>query len=150
MKKIFSLFTVLLLVSNIQGQTLTIEVFDVKTHVGFGDLDLHNVYENPDYEENQRTVNCRYVFNLSEGTSTFYRDNKFVSEIKITSQEIHPGVYTIDGSDTDLQTGNLPIKTQLFLDINQGSEKFLYRYFDPFRNKTEVDVMTHFQVVRPS
>jgi len=150
MKTMLFLFIVLCHTLNSFGQTITIDVFDVKTHVGFGDVNLHDVYEHPDYQENQRTVKCRYIMNLSEGTSTFYRNDQFVSEIKINAVEIKPGVYSIDGLDTDLKTGSLLMKTQVFLDINQGSEKFLYRYFDPIRNKTEVDVMTHFQVVRPA
>ena len=141
--------TLMIICGSSFSQIFTIEVLEVHSLVGEGSTTLKEILDDPDVQEPMRSVNCRYILDLSKGTSTFYRDGKFISEITILAEEVSPGVYSIKARDKDLETGSLSIETSMVLDTDPNSGKFLYMYFDPINERTVVDVITKYTILRP-
>lgn len=150
MKKIAVLFLTLIISALSFSQTITIDVTEVQSYINLGLTDFQSVVTDPDIEEIPRSTNCRYVINFSDSTSTFYKNSSFVSEVKIDFIEVSPGVYEILSDDTDIETGQINIKTAMILDINNQTQSFTYEYYDSGLDKTIVDHLTKFNIVRPA
>lgn len=150
MKKLVILLVLLVLAAKTFSQTITIDVKEAQSYIDIGQTDFQSVLDEPDWEDFPRATNCRYVIDLQDSTSTFYRDGKFVSEVKIDYKQVSPGKYMITTYDTDLETHRLSISAQMILDTNERTEEFLYSYYDFMDDKTYVDILTKFTIIRPA
>ena len=149
MKKV-AILLILLTISFLSfSQTITIDVKEVEAHIKLGLTDFQSALFEPDIEEIPRATNCRYVINLSDSTSTFYKNGNFVSEVKIDYIEVSPGVYSIVSYDTDIETNKVDLPTGMSLDTNPTTQSFTYQYYDKGLDKTIVDVITKFDIIRP-
>jgi hypothetical protein len=149
MKKLVILLVLLVLAVKAFSQTITIDVKEAQSYIDEGLNDFKNVLSEPDLKQNPRSTNCRYVINFNDSTSSFYRNGKFVSEVRINFTEVSPGVYSIYSYDTDTETGELSVTTSISLNTNFGSSAFLYQYYDERANQTIVDMITKFTIVQP-
>jgi hypothetical protein len=149
MKKLVILLVLLVLAAKAFSQTITIDVKEAQSYIDIGQTDFQSVLAEPDWEEFPRATNCRYVISLTDCVSTFYKNGKFVSQVKIKFTEISEGEYVIVSQDTDIETGKLSVPTTIFLNTNESTKKFLYQYYDQLDDKTYVDVITKFTIVRP-
>jgi hypothetical protein len=149
MKKLVILLVLLVLAAKAFSQTITIDVKEAQSYIDIGQTDFQSVLDEPDWEDFPRTTNCRYVIDLQDSTSTFYRDGKFVSEVKIDYTEVSPGKYVMTTYDTAVESHRSSISAQMVLDTNEKTEEFLYSYYDFMDDKTYVDILTKFTIVRP-
>jgi hypothetical protein len=150
MKKV-AILLVLLTISAVSfTQTITIDVKEAESYIRLGLIDFQSVLIEPDIEEIPRTTNCRYVINLNDSTSTFYKNGNFVSEVKITYTEVLPGVYSIISYDTDIETYTIDVPTTMSLDTNLKTQSFTYQYYDQGADRTIVDVITKFNILLPA
>ena len=150
MMKSALVFTISMIISGFSfSQVFTIDVFEVQSLNGYGESTLEEVISEPGSDGPIRSVNCRYVFDFTKGTSAFYRDNLLISEIPINVNELSSGVYSIKAQDTDLETGTRSMETTIYLDTDLDSGKFLYMYYDPISENTSLDVITKYTIVRP-
>jgi hypothetical protein len=149
MKKVAILFLALAISALSFSQTITIDVKEVQSYINLGLTDFQSVLDKPDIEEIPRTTSCRYVLNFSDSTSTFYKNGSFISEIKISFTEVSPGVYEILSDDIDIETGQISVMTAMILDTNDQTQSFIYEYYDSGLDKTIVDQITKFNIIRP-
>lgn len=150
MKKVAILLVLLAISTLTFTQTITVDVKETESYIRLGLTDFQSVLTEPDIEEIPRTTNCRYVINLNDSTSTFYKNGNFVSEVKITYTEVSPGVYSIVSYDTDIETYTIDVPTTMSLDINLKTQSFTYSYYDQGTDRTVVDVITKFNILLPA
>ena len=91
-----------------------------------------------------RYVNCTYVINIDEKTSTFYNKGEVVSKIKFTKYEVKNGVYTIFLSDQTLNEELMV--THIILDTNKND--FIFSWYDSLMNYTRTN--THKEIIKKS
>ena len=66
------------------SQVVEVDLDEVQIFYGNIKQPLQSVFENPSIKPVTEQKNCKYILNFNDLTSTFYRDNKFISKVDFT------------------------------------------------------------------
>ena len=66
------------------SQVIEVELDEVQVFYGNIKQPLRTVIENPSIDPITEQKNCKYILNFNDSTSTFYRNDQFVSKVYIT------------------------------------------------------------------
>tara|TARA_R110001592_G_C13041583_1_gene739337 strand:- start:751 stop:1206 length:456 start_codon:yes stop_codon:yes gene_type:complete len=136
MKKLLLLSVSLLIAAVSFSQKIKVTVTEAQQFMKWGQHDYLDVLTNPESIEDNRKINCNYVFDLDNKTSTFSNKSSGTNVLPIVDfEEIELGYVISFTSYGDIDPSfTYPIKVY----INLESETMYYTKYDPYMGRSFV------------
>jgi len=137
MYKLSILFTLLFSYMGI-AQTIKVTVTETQELYKFGYEDPQSVINNPDSDKGIKKVDCDYIFDLNEMTSTFYSRSAggFKNTLTIDKVIKKGNKYILEIGDTGLYDNSYSYHVKIYLDTKEKT--MLYTWYDPYLNRSFV------------
>jgi hypothetical protein len=123
------------------SQKLIIKIQESNTFYSYSESkNLKVLLENSSLVSND-VVNTQYVIDLDEKTSSFYRNGKLVSVLPINIIKLNQTQFQIEILEEGFDYG-LIVNTDI---KNESVTRYVF-----YSSLTEINVMTNFEIVKPS
>ena len=137
MYKLSILFTLLFSYMGI-SQKIKVTVTETQELYKFGYEDPQSVINNPDSDKGIKKVDCDYIFDLDEMTSTFYSRSAggFKNTLTIDKVIKKGNKYILEIGDTGFYDNSYSYHVKIYLDTKEKT--MIYTWYDPYLNRSFV------------
>jgi hypothetical protein len=140
MKNLFVSF-LLLFVSLVSfSQKLIVELYEKQDFVSYRKTTIDSVLMSPDYIFEIDNSKTKYVFDLDEKTSSFYREDEFISDLPISFEKISENLIMIQILQEGLNYG-------LLINMDPTNESVSWYGFFDF--STTIMKANRFKIFKP-
>ena len=138
MKKLPLVLVALLIGASSFSQKIKITVTEAQIFNKFGTHDNNQVIESPDEDRGKKTIDCDYVFDLKEMTSTFYSRSlggvgNTLPIVNVTKQG---SLYIIETADYGRLDASFSYPTKIYVDVD--AKTMLYTWYDQYLDRSFV------------
>jgi len=138
MKKLLLLSVSLLIAAVSISQKIKVTVTEAQIFNKFGTHDNNQVIESPDEDRGKKTIDCDYVFDLKEMTSTFYSRSlggvgNTLPIVNVTKQG---SLYIIETADYGRLDASFSYPTKIYVDVD--AKTMLYTWYDQYLDRSFV------------
>ena len=138
MKKLLLLSVSLLIAAVSISQKIKVTVTEAQIFNKFGTHDNNQVIESPDEDRGKKTIDCDYVFDLQEMTSTFYSRSMggVGNTLPIVNVTKYGSQYIIETADYGRYDDRFTYPTKIYVDVN--AKTMLYTWYDQYLDRSFV------------
>ena len=140
MKKLAFVLAASFIANVATSQVVTISVTETQPFVRYEQTTAKAVLANPDWNGYKESVNCKYVMDLDNQTSTFYEGGVFVSVLKFKSITIIGNDVRITLLDNNLEYPDIKFKTEFNYNIQKGTSS--YTWYNKYGDYTRTQLNT--------
>ena len=138
MKKLLLLSVSLLIAAVSISQKIKVTVTEAQIFNKFGTHDNNQVIESPDEDRGKKTIDCDYVFDLQEMTSTFYSRSAggIGNTLPIHNVTKKGSLYILEIADHGRIVAEFQYPVKIYIDVD--AKTMLYTWYDPYMNRSFV------------
>ena len=138
MKKLLLLSVSLLITAVSFSQKIKVTVTEAQIFNKFGIHDNNQVIESPDEDRGKKTIDCDYVFDLQEMTSTFYsRSAGGVGNTLFIHNVTKKGsLYILEIADYGSIDDSFQYPVKIYVDVD--AKTMLYTWYDQYLDRSFV------------
>jgi len=107
------------------AQKLVVELYEKQDFVTYRNTSIDSTLMSPDYLSEIDDSKTKYVFDLTEKTSAFYREDRFQSILPIAFEKISDNLLRVQILQEDLHYG-------LLINLDPAQESVLWYQFSEF------------------
>jgi len=138
MKNILLISILLLTRLSINAQTIKITVSEAQIFAKFGTHSNEKVLESPDEDRGLKQIDCDYVFDLQEKTSTFFSRSLggVGNTLPIVNVTQNGSQYIIETDDYGRYDASFSYHTKIYIDTELKT--MIYTWYDPYLDRSFV------------
>lgn len=137
MKKLSLVLVALLIGASSFSQTIKVHVTKAQRFVKWGQYDYLQVLENPEsVDKKQKNIDCEYIFDLDNKTTTFTSKSANVEEItlSIVDFEKTESGYVINYNSYGIIDASFTYPVTVYIDLDSGN--MFYTKYDPYMDRS--------------
>ena len=136
MKKLLLLSVSLLIAAVSISQKIKITVTEAQIFNKFGTHDNNQVIESPDEDRGKKTIDCDYVFDLQEMTSTFYSRSLggIGNTLPIHNVTKKGTLYILEIADYGRIDDSFQYPVKIYVDVD--AKTMLYTWYDQYLDRS--------------
>ena len=138
MKHSLLISLVLLTSLSINAQTIKVTVNEAQIFAKFGTHSNEKVLESPDEDRGLKQIDCDYVFDLQEKTSTFFSRSLggVGNTLPIVNVTQNGSQYIIETDDYGRYDASFSYHTKIYIDTELKT--MIYTWYDPYLDRSFV------------
>jgi len=138
MKKLLLLSVSLLIAAVSFSQKIKVTSTEAQIFNKFGVHDNNTVIESPDEDRGNKIIDCDYVFDLEEMTSTFYSRSAggIGNTLPIVNVTKKGSLYILEIADYGRIDAEFQYPVKIYVDVD--AKTMLYTWYDPYMNRSFV------------
>ena len=138
MKKLLLLSVSLLITAVSFSQKIKVTVTEAQIFNKFGTHDNNTVIESPDEDRGNKVIDCDYIFDLQEMTSTFYSRSLggVGNTLPIVNVTKKGSLYILEIADYGRIDASFQYPTKIYVDVD--AKTMLYTWYDQYMDRSFV------------
>jgi hypothetical protein len=138
MKKLSLVLVALLIGASSFSQTIKVTVTEAQIFNKFGTHSNNTVINSPDEDRGKKTIDCDYVFDLEEKTSTFFSRSLggVGNTLPIHNVTKQGSLYILEIADYGRYDASFSYSVKIYVDIDK--ETMLYTWYDQYLDRSFV------------
>ena len=138
MKKLLLLSVSLLIAAVSFSQKIKVTVTEAQIFNKFGTHDNNQVIKSPDEDRGKKTIDCDYVFDLQEMTSTFYSRSAggVGNTLSIHNVTKQGSLYILEIADYGSINDSFQYPVKIYVDVD--TKTMLYTWYDQYLDRSFV------------
>ncbi len=133
--------SILFIVSICNAQTIKVTVNEAQIFAKFGTHSNEKVLESPDEDRGLKQIDCDYVFDLQEKTSTFFSRSLggVGNTLPIVNVTKNGSQYIIETDDYGRYDASFSYHTKIYIDTELKT--MIYTWYDPYLDRSFVQTL---------
>ncbi len=138
MKKLPLVLVALLISASSFSQKIKVTVSEAQIFIKNGIHDPETVLKSPDEDRDKKTIDCDYIFDLEEMTSTFYSRSLggVGNTLPIQNVSKKGSLYILEINDHGYYDNSFKYPVKVYVDVDKNT--MLYTIYDQYSNRSLV------------